>query len=97
VVAAVWMRAPGESAAGAAAVGPGGARPAIAGGSTEADADPDAVAASERLAGATRRLIQPEVIALAVVCAVATVVFGIYPSPLLDVAQDVGAALTNLF
>jgi NADH-quinone oxidoreductase subunit N len=97
VVAAVWMRAPGESPAGTAAVGPAAARPAIAGGSTEADADPAAVAASARLAGGTRRLIQPEVIGLAVVCAAATVFFGIYPSPLLDVARDAGAAFTNLF
>jgi NADH-quinone oxidoreductase subunit N len=98
VVAAVWMRSPGESTAAAvSAVGPGGARPAIAGGSAEADVDPEAVAAGERLAGATRRLIQPEVVALAVVCGAATLFFGVYPSPLLDVASDVGATLTGLF
>jgi NADH-quinone oxidoreductase subunit N len=96
VVAAVWMRAPDERTAGAA-VAAGPVRPAIAGGSSEADADPAAVAASERLAGGTRRLRQPEVIGLGVLCAAATVFFGIYPSPLLDVAHDAGAALTNLF
>jgi NADH-quinone oxidoreductase subunit N len=97
VVAAVWMRAPDERAAGASALGAGPPRPAIAGGSAEADADPAAVAAGERLAGSTRRLVQPEVVGLGVVCAVATVVFGIYPGPLLDVAQDAAAAFTNLF
>ncbi len=89
VVAAVWMRAPGERTAAVVA-----ARPAIAGGSAEADADEEAVAASARVAG--QRLVQPEVIGLGVLCAAATVFFGVYPSPLLDLAQDAGAALTNL-
>ncbi len=97
VIAAVWMR-PAEDRAVVPAVGAGpGARPAIAGGADEAAADPGAVAAGERLAGGTRRLVQPEVIGLGVVCAAATVVFGIYPSPLLDVAHDAGAALQHLF
>ena len=96
VVAAVWMRAPVEGPAPAVAVGPVGARPAIAGGSVEADADPDSVAATQRIA-ATRRLRQPEVVALAVVCAAATVFFGIYPSPLLDLANDAGSSLSQLF
>ena len=42
------------------------------------------------------RLFQPEVVAVALVCAAATVFFGIYPSPLLDVARDAGTALLNL-
>jgi NADH-quinone oxidoreductase subunit N len=96
VVSAVWMRAPDERAAGVVPAGP--PRPAIAGGSAEADSDPDAVAASTRVAaGGGRRLIQPEVIGLGVVCAAASVFFGVYPSPLLDLAQDAGGALTNLF
>ena len=33
---------------------------------------------------------------MAVVCATATIVFGIYPEPLFDVARDAGAALTSL-
>ena len=95
VVAAVWMRAPDEAeATGAVALG-GAPRPAIAGGSAEADADPAAVAASARLGGSTRRLIQPEVIGLGVVCAAATIFFGIYPGPLLDVAQDAAAAFNE--
>ena len=92
VVAAVWMRAPGERTAAVVA-----ARPAIAGGSAEADADPEAAEASARVAGTGRRLVQPEVVGLAVLCAAASVFFGVYPSPLLDVAKDAGAALTNLF
>ena len=46
---------------------------------------------------AIRRLRQPEVVAVALVCTVATIFFGVYPSPLLDVAGDAGAALSNLF
>jgi NADH-quinone oxidoreductase subunit N len=104
VVAAVWMRSPEAVAAPAPAVGPGGARPAIAGGSPEADSEPGAVAAGggETVAGAgsaavDRRLRQPEVVLLGVLCAAATIFFGIYPSPLLDLANDAGAALTQLF
>jgi len=96
VVAAVWMRSPDEQTA--PAIGAGAApRPAIAGGSAEADTDADAVAAGERLAGGTRRLVQPEVVGLAVLCAAATLFFGVYPSPLLDLAHDAGAALSHLF
>ena len=43
-----------------------------------------------------RTLRQPEVIFVAVLCAVATVAFGIYPDPLLDVARDAGAAISSL-
>ena len=105
VVAAVWMRSPEAVAAPAPAVGPGGARPAIAGGSPEADEEPGAVAAGggerETVVGGSatvdRRLRQPEVIFLGVLCAAATIVFGIYPSPLLDLANDAGASLSQLF
>jgi NADH-quinone oxidoreductase subunit N len=84
VVAAVWMRSPAEAVV-PAAVAPGPVRPAIAGGSPEADDEP--VGAS---------LGHWEVTAVAVVCALATVAFGIYPAPLFDVARDAGAALVNL-
>jgi NADH-quinone oxidoreductase subunit N len=83
VIAAVWMR-PASDAVPRPPLTAGG-RPAIAGGSPEADAGP-----------VRRRLVQPEVLFVAVVCAVATVVFGIYPDPLLEVARDAGAALTSL-
>jgi NADH-quinone oxidoreductase subunit N len=83
VIAAVWMRAPAEAAAAPVLRGPG-ERPAIAGGSQEADV------------AAARRLRQPEVLVVAVVCAAATIAFGIYPDPLFDVARDAGSALTTL-
>jgi NADH-quinone oxidoreductase subunit N len=84
VVAAVWMRSPSEALVTRPA-GPG-ARPAMAGGSPEADAELEV----------RRRVSQPEVVLVAVVCALATVALGVYPSPLLDVARDAGEALTNL-
>jgi NADH-quinone oxidoreductase subunit N len=97
VVAAVWMRSPEE----AAMPGPvrglaGGARPAIAGGSPEADSPISAEVEGARAAGAPRRGGYWEVTTVAVVCAAATVAFGIYPSPLFDIARDAGAALTHL-
>jgi NADH-quinone oxidoreductase subunit N len=111
VVAAVWMRSPSEAVVRrgpGVGVTPGG-RPVMAGGSPEADEEPGAVAASSSHTSSSssavssapegaigRRLGQWEVGAVAVVCAAATVFFGIYPSPLFDVARDAGAALVNL-
>jgi NADH-quinone oxidoreductase subunit N len=82
VIAAVWMR-PASDAVARPPLTPG-ARPAIAGGSAEADVV------------APRRRLQPEVLFVAIVCSVATVVFGIYPDPLFDVARDAASALGNL-
>ena len=39
---------------------------------------------------------QPEVAAVAVVCAAATIVFGIVPSPLFDLARDVATSFSHL-
>jgi NADH-quinone oxidoreductase subunit N len=39
---------------------------------------------------------QPEVVLVAVVCALATIVFGVYPEPLFDVARDAGEAIQSL-
>ena len=39
---------------------------------------------------------QPEVTAVAVACAAATIVFGIFPTPLFDLARDVGTSLSQL-
>jgi NADH-quinone oxidoreductase subunit N len=67
---------------------------AVAQGRSEpADPGPAPVAGAGRAAG---RLRHPEVVLVALVCTVATVFFGVYPSPLLDVAGDAGAALSNL-
>jgi NADH-quinone oxidoreductase subunit N len=57
-----------------------GPRPAMAGGAPEAD----------------QPRSQPEVVAVAVVCAAASIVFGIVPSPLFDAARDAGGALVGL-
>ena len=40
---------------------------------------------------------QPEVVAVAVLCGAATIVFGLYPDPLFDLARDVGTSLSGLF
>ena len=40
---------------------------------------------------------QPEVVFVAVVMAVATLAFGIFPNPLFDAARDVGTSLAHLF
>jgi NADH-quinone oxidoreductase subunit N len=110
VVAAVWMR----PASDAAPVGGGrvpGARPAMAGGSQEADAEDAGVPerrtddvrvselevdGEERGAGVGRRRRQPEVVLVAVVCGLATVAFGIWPDPLFDLARDAGASIASL-
>jgi NADH-quinone oxidoreductase subunit N len=89
VVAAVWMRAPDERPA---VVAPA-PRPAIAGGSPEAYV----ASMSVEVESEPRRRGQPEVVGLGVLCAAASVFFGVFPSPLLDVAQDAGAVFTNLF
>ena len=138
VVAAVWMRSATEIPARGAvrAMTPSRPRPAIAGGSQQADdearaaghepgvgpgagsgAGAGAVAAgsaaaaggdgaggraargddaggNEEALGASRR--QPEVVFVAVACALATVALGIYPDPLFSVARDAGEALTSL-
>jgi NADH-quinone oxidoreductase subunit N len=87
VVAAVWLSAPDEARGSSRVVGAGTARPAIAGGSQEADGVLDAPASRTGVGWVT---------AVAVVCAIATIAIGVYPEPLLNVANDAGAALRNL-
>ena len=80
----------------------------IAGGSSEADEE---ARAAGREPGATstiiesdfdtsepvrRTLHQPEVVFVAVVCALVTLAFGIYPEPLFNVAKDAGDAIQSL-
>jgi NADH-quinone oxidoreductase subunit N len=65
------------------------ARPAVTGGTPR-----PAIAGGSVEA---RRVVQPEVIAVAVVCAAATIFFGVYPAPLLDLAHDAGAVFVDLF
>jgi NADH-quinone oxidoreductase subunit N len=105
VIAAVWMRAPGETAgvgagANAARLTPGG-RPVIAGGAPEGEdgtpaaADPGPAPVADANAS-LRRLRHPEVVFVAIVCTIGTLFFGVFPAPLLDVARDAGAALADL-
>jgi NADH-quinone oxidoreductase subunit N len=84
VIAAVWMRSAAEAPARPPLAS--GARPAIAGGSAEATEE----------AIRPRGTVQVEVVAVAVVCGLATIAFGIYPDPLLSVAHDAGEALRGL-
>jgi len=83
VIAAMWTSAApaGASTTVPAAVDAAGGRPALAGGAPEA--------------GAARA--QPEVWAVALIFGAATLVFGIVPAPLFDLAVDAGSALGNLF
>jgi NADH-quinone oxidoreductase subunit N len=90
VVATMWMSSP-EREPGSARVAAGG-RPAIAGGSPEADAadaggwpEPD------------RAVANAEVAAVAVLFGAAAVVFGIIPSPLLRLVAHAGRSITGIF
>ena len=143
VIAAVWMRAPGDSLL---AHGLRGRVPVVAGGAPDGgrgpddtpgagDGDPDpgnagggglggeehddavvdpapeeegsdapgdtATGLGRYPEGAaapreTTRSRQPEVVAVAIVCALLTVVAGLYPDPLFDAARDAGDAFRNL-
>jgi NADH-quinone oxidoreductase subunit N len=92
VIAAVWMRSPAEASL--PALARARPRPAIAGGSPEADAE--AYAAGREPGAPAARLSQPEVVFVAVLCALVTVAGGLYPEPLFNVARDAGAALASL-
>jgi NADH-quinone oxidoreductase subunit N len=87
VVAAVWLSAPEESREGSRVVAAGSPRPAIAGGSQEADAVLNAPASRAGFGW---------VEVIAVVCAITIIAIGVYPEPLFNVAKDAGAALHNL-
>jgi NADH-quinone oxidoreductase subunit N len=127
VVAAIWMRPasafPGTALAGAgsraalagagAGAGAGAALPPIAGGSQEADEEPDTsgpgddaavVFSAAQVGGADgpahdtpRAAFQPEVVFVAGLFAAAAIFFGIFPSPLFNFAAHAGTALTGLF
>jgi NADH-quinone oxidoreductase subunit N len=82
VVATMWMRDAPDAPAAPAASG----LPAIAGGSQEADALAEAAARP-----------QPEVLLVAWIAAAATIVLGIVPQPLFELAEHAGRALTGIF
>jgi NADH-quinone oxidoreductase subunit N len=101
VIAAMWMSGPAAAPAQVAAAGPG-AGPAglapIAGGSPEADEIALAGDGAEPAAAAHRRGVAfDEITLVAVVFGAACVVFGIFPSPLLNLAAHAGRALTGIF
>jgi hypothetical protein len=82
----------------------GGRLATIAGGSPEADDEPRAGAPRPASAGGSAIALPAavstpyaEVVLVAVVFGAASVVFGIFPSPLFDVAAHAGHALSGLF
>src|SRR5205823_6583140 len=85
VVAMMWMRS-------APAPGGVGALAPIAGGSPEADEAASGVATEPALATETGAVPSPVVFAT-VVFAAATIFFGIFPSPLFDLAAHAGQAI----
>jgi NADH-quinone oxidoreductase subunit N len=85
VVATMWMREAPDAPLAPAAIGASGL-PAIAGGSQEADA----------LAEVADRP-QVEILFVAWIAAAATIVLGIVPQPLFDLAEHAGRALTGIF
>jgi NADH-quinone oxidoreductase subunit N len=88
VVAALWMREAPELPV---AVGASGL-PAIAGGSQEADTLAETAAGAGGGAGS-----QPEVLLVGWIAAAATIVLGIVPQPLFELAEHAGSALTGIF
>jgi NADH-quinone oxidoreductase subunit N len=108
VIAAMWMReAPAGAGRGSATdSGPApmpGALPALAGGSSELDAEGDAalsradaaaaVASPASAVVAPARSLHPEVVFVAVFAGAATIFFGIIPQPLFDLVHQAGGAL----
>ncbi|MHB8657567.1 MAG: NADH-quinone oxidoreductase subunit N [Solirubrobacteraceae bacterium] len=87
VAATIWMGAPGERVGIDARDVVARPRPAIAGGSPEVD---------ELRLSHGRAAPYGEVVLVAVVFAGASVLFGIFPSPLFDLARHAGAAITGL-
>jgi NADH-quinone oxidoreductase subunit N len=100
VVAAMWMSpaTPAPARAPASAVAIGGRLAPIAGGSAEADALASTPADPEAVGGGSPRTGPPlEVVGVAVLFGVASIVFGIVPSPLFDFVAHAGQALSGLF
>ncbi|HWF35010.1 MAG TPA: NADH-quinone oxidoreductase subunit N [Solirubrobacteraceae bacterium] len=90
VVATMWMSSPQAESASARV--PAGGRPAIAGGSDEADA-----ADAGGWPTPDRAVANAEVAAVAVLFGAAGVFFGIIPSPLLQLAAHAGRSITGIF
>jgi NADH-quinone oxidoreductase subunit N len=90
VVAAMWMTARGAPA--------GASLAPIAGGSPEADElEPSSAVAAPPASSLRARISQPEVVVVAGLFAAASIFFGIFPSPLFNLAAHAGNALSGLF
>ena len=76
----------------------GGRRAGGRGRASRSTRAPSEAAAAESAAEPPRgiRTRQPEVVFVALVCALLTVALGIYPDPLLDLARDAGEAISSL-
>jgi NADH-quinone oxidoreductase subunit N len=98
VVATMWMGSPEAAPVARPSAGltaPGGLAP-IAGGSPEADADVEAEAEAGR-PSAERSAPYPEIVLVALVFGALSIVFGIIPQPLFQLAAHAGNALTGIF
>jgi NADH-quinone oxidoreductase subunit N len=97
VVASIWMRAPTASPGpGYTAGSPRRILAPIAGGSSEVDAmDADGDPATASSASISSRF--PEVTLVAVGFGAACIVFGVFPSPLFNLAAHAGQAIGGLF
>jgi NADH-quinone oxidoreductase subunit N len=97
VVASIWMRAPTASPGpGYTAGSPRRILAPIAGGSPEADAvDADGAPATASSASISSRF--PEVTLVALAFGAACIVFGVFPSPLFNLAAHAGQAIGGLF
>jgi NADH-quinone oxidoreductase subunit N len=101
VIAAMWMReAPAGAGRGSTApdVAPSplpGALPALAGGSSELDAEGGLAPAGADAAAVTPPAggLQGEVVFVAVLAGAATIFFGVIPQPLFDLVHQAGGAL----
>ena len=104
VVAAVWMRSPSEAPAPLVRAAAGDRRRLRRRPTTRPAPKAASPARPRRSSSPTSRppspvrrtLRQPEVLFVALACALVTVVFGIYPEPLFNVAKDAGDAITSL-
>jgi NADH-quinone oxidoreductase subunit N len=78
------------------AAGARGARSRGADGDDDGAGDGDGAGGGGSAGPIGTRVRQPEVVFVAAACALATLFFGLYPSPLFNVAREAGAALVNL-
>jgi NADH-quinone oxidoreductase subunit N len=94
VIASMWMQEPETAPVPSTA-----RRPALAGASATGEPDAVAAAAAQGVgapdAAASPRRAGWEVLALAAVAGIATIVLGVVPSPLFDLARDVAGAFTQ--